>query len=194
MRRLVGLVLMLAVAATVVVGLSQASRGSGGEAAAAPFSLRAALTRLHGAPPALAALYTQANRLLGGGRTAFDRRLRRLRGHPVLVNVWASWCTPCRSEFPVFQRVATAKGRSVAFLGLDAQDKDSAARAFLTRRPLPYPSYADPDEALGRSLGAPGVAPVTVFLDARGRTAFIHAGQYRTAAQLTADIQRYLHA
>ena len=194
MRRLVGALIALAVVAAVVVGLAQAGGGDGSGATpkAAPFRLEAALKRLRGAPPALAALHRQANRLLSGGKPALERRLRALEGHPVVVNKWASWCTPCRAEFPVFQQVAIDRGRSVAFLGLDAQDKAPAARRFLAGRPLPYPSLQDPDQSLSRSLEAPDVAPVTVFLDARGRTAFIHSGQYTSARQLMADIDRYL--
>jgi cytochrome c biogenesis protein CcmG/thiol:disulfide interchange protein DsbE len=194
MRRLVGALIALAVVAAVVVGLAQAGGGNGAGTApkAAPFRLEAALKRLQGAPPALAALHRQANRLLSGDKAALQRRLGALRGHPVVVNKWASWCTPCRAEFPVFQQVATDRGRAVAFLGLDAQDKAPAARRFLAGRPLPYPSVQDPDQSLSRSLKAPDVAPVTVFLDAKGRTAFIHSGQYTSAKQLEADIDRYV--
>jgi cytochrome c biogenesis protein CcmG, thiol:disulfide interchange protein DsbE len=196
MRRLAGALIALAVVAALVVGLAQAGGGDGSKTAAKtpPFHLEAALKRLRGAPPALAALHRQANHLLTGGKAALQRRLQALRGHPVVVNKWASWCTPCRAEFPVFQQVATERGRRVAFLGLDAQDKAPAARRFLAGRPLPYPSLQDPDQSLSRTLKAPDVAPVTVFLDAKGHTAFIHSGQYTSVAQLTADIDRYLGA
>lgn len=193
-RSLVAVLAALVLIAVVVVGLWQAGGSKPDPAAGQPrFDLRASLARLQGAPPALAALHRQANDLLGGGKAAFRARLHDLRGHPVVVNKWASWCSPCRAEFPVFQQVATTRGRTVAFVGLDAQDKAPAARRFLATRPLPYPSYEDPDQSLARSLSAPDVAPVTVFLDARGRTAFIHSGQYTSARQLDADIERYLH-
>ena len=196
MRRLVALIAALALVAVIAVGLSQAGGNSGDSEGAAPrFDLRAALARLAGppAPPKpIAALHDEANDLLGGGKAALRTRLRALRGHPVVINKWASWCSPCRAEFPVFQQVATDRGRRVAFLGLDAQDKAPAAKRFLAARPLPYPSYEDPDQSVSRSLEAPDVAPVTVFLDAHGRTAFIHSGQYTSARQLGADIDRYL--
>jgi cytochrome c biogenesis protein CcmG/thiol:disulfide interchange protein DsbE len=194
MRRLAGALIALAVVAALVVGLAQAGGGDGGRTAAEnpPFRLEAALKRLKGAPPPLASLHRQANHLLSGGKPALERHLRALRGHPVVVNKWASWCTPCRAEFPVFQQVATERGRRVAFLGLDAQDKAPAARRFLADRPLPYPSLQDPDQSLSRTLKAPDVAPVTVFLDAKGHTAFIHSGQYTSVKQLNADIDKYL--
>jgi cytochrome c biogenesis protein CcmG/thiol:disulfide interchange protein DsbE len=196
MRRILPLIAALALVAVVAIGLSQAGGKEGGDGAAAPrFDLRSALARLDRAPapPApLTRLHHQASRLLGGGTAALKGRLRGLRGHPVVINKWASWCSPCRAEFPVFQQVATARGRSVAFLGLDANDKAPAAERFLAQRPLPYPSYDDPGQRLARTLKAPDVAPVTVFLDAKGRTAFIHSGQYTSARQLSGDIDRYL--
>jgi cytochrome c biogenesis protein CcmG/thiol:disulfide interchange protein DsbE len=196
MRRILPLIAALALVIVVVVGLTQAGGKEGSQAARVPrFDLRAALSRLDGppAPPApLAGLHRQANRLLGGGEPALRARLRALRGHPVVVNKWASWCGPCRAEFPVFQQVASDRGRAVAFVGLDSQDKAPAAERFLAARPLPYPSYEDPRQSLARSLKAPDVAPVTVFLDGQGRTAFIHSGQYTSARQLSGDIDRYL--
>jgi cytochrome c biogenesis protein CcmG/thiol:disulfide interchange protein DsbE len=194
MRRLIGALIALAVAIALVVGLTQAGGRDtdSGTAAAAPFHLESALARLRGAPAPLAALHRQANTLLDGGKAQLQKRLQGLRGHPVVINKWASWCTPCRAEFPVFEQVATQRGRRVAFLGIDAQDKAPAAEKFLAARPLPYPSFQDPDQSLSRSLKTPDVAPVTVFLDAHGKTAFIHSGQYTSAKQLNTDIDRYI--
>src|SRR5947208_7832468 len=67
------------------------------------------------AAAALRGVRAQANQLLGGGARAFRRRLAALRSHPVVVNQWASWCGPCRYEFPFFQRLATKYDRRVAF-------------------------------------------------------------------------------
>ena len=63
---------------------------------------------------------------------------------------------------------------------------------FASEYPVPYPSYEDPGEKIARALKAPSNFPVTLFVDARGRTVFTHQGGYRTAADLQADIDRYL--
>jgi thiol-disulfide isomerase/thioredoxin len=195
MRRLLGIGALVLVVGAVVLGLSQAGGNGGASGAPARFDLRAAMRKLDRppTPPApLVALHEQSNTLLGGGEDALRARLKDLRGLPVVINKWASWCSPCRAEFPIFQHVATQYGRRVAFLGLDAQDKAPAAKRFLSQRPLPYPSYEDPDQSIARSLEAPDVAPVTVFIDAHGKTAFIHSGQYTSSRQLSDDIDRYL--
>ena len=84
-----------------------------------------------GSPPKLAALHNQGGQLLDGGKDAFHARLDDLRGYPVVVNSWGSWCAPCRGEFPVFQRAAVQLGKRVAFIGLDGQDNEGNARKFL---------------------------------------------------------------
>jgi cytochrome c biogenesis protein CcmG, thiol:disulfide interchange protein DsbE len=187
----VGGVVVLAV--VLVVGLRQASSGNGSEKLPA-FDLAQAKRSLSAAPAPLNGVYTQANELIGGGTSAFDQRLATLKGHPVVINKWASWCGPCQAEIPIFQNVAGQRGKQVAFLGLDANDKDPAARGFLAKKPLPYPSYTDPKEKITASLKMPvGPVPITIFIGANGSTQFIHTGQYQTAKQLNTDIDRYLH-
>jgi cytochrome c biogenesis protein CcmG/thiol:disulfide interchange protein DsbE len=191
MRRLLFLLGTVALVAVVVIGLAQAGGGEEPKKATT-FDLEQAKRELAGAPAPLAALHEQSNTLLDGGPRAFDRRIAQLEGHPAVINKWASWCRPCRAEFPVFQQVATERGKEIAFLGLDAEDKRPAAERFLRERPLPYPSYEDPDEEIAKVLEAPKYFPMTVFVDAEGKTAFIKAGEYRSRAELEADIDRYL--
>jgi cytochrome c biogenesis protein CcmG, thiol:disulfide interchange protein DsbE len=146
---------------------------------------------LAGSPPALAALHAQANELLGGKKSEFDARLAELRGHPVVVNKWASWCAPCRGEFPAFQQAGLKLGKKVAFLGLDGNDPDDSARKFLKRFPVIYPSYRDPNEKIGPSIQAGVAYPTTVFFDRGGKLVYAHPGPYNSAKELIADINRY---
>lgn len=147
---------------------------------------------LHGSPAVLASLHGQANQLLSGGPAAFKARLQSLRGHPVVVNKWASWCGPCQFEFPAFQRAAVAYGRRVAFLGLDGKDADPAAAAFLRRFPVTYPSYTDPHESIARTIQAATYYPQTVYVDRSGKIIYDHAGPYASVTALEQDIRRYL--
>ena len=94
-----------------------------------------------------------------------------------MINKWASWCRPCRAEFPIFQRVATDRGKDVAFIGVNAKDMRPAAERFLADFPVPFPSYEDADEDIARELRAGTNFPMTVFVDARGKTEFVHAGR-----------------
>jgi cytochrome c biogenesis protein CcmG, thiol:disulfide interchange protein DsbE len=193
MRRAAWILVAVAVVAVLVIGLTQASD----DVPTAPqdqFDSAQALEGLKGAPAPLAALHRQANEILDGGVPALQARLKALRGHPVVINKWGSWCTPCRAEFPVFQRVAARKGRTVAFLGIDGGDNRDAAEEFLREHPVSYPSYFDPDEKLARTVQAPANYPMTVFIDRHGEIVFPHAGPYRTVAELEADIKRYLDA
>jgi thiol-disulfide isomerase/thioredoxin len=194
MRRALWIVAAAALIVVLVIGLTQAGGKSNNTGAAVKrFDLGTAKQRLAGAPAPLAGLYDQSNELLGGGAKAFDKRIAALKGHPVVINKWASWCRPCRAEFPIFEQVATSRGKHVAFVGLNGKDKAPAAHKFLASQPLPYPSYQDPNEDVARKLKAPSFYPTTVFLDRRGRTAFIHTGEYTSVRQLTTDIDRYLH-
>jgi cytochrome c biogenesis protein CcmG, thiol:disulfide interchange protein DsbE len=161
---------------------SSFDRGSGGH----PDYDRA----LAGAPPPLASLYEQPNRLLPGGLDAYEERLAALRGHPVVVNVWASWCGPCRFEFPHFQKAAAKYGKRVAFLGVDSQDADEEAARFLREEPVPYPSYKDPDEEIADELGTIGL-PATAFYDRRGELVFLQHMPYVEDGEIDADIERY---
>jgi cytochrome c biogenesis protein CcmG, thiol:disulfide interchange protein DsbE len=146
---------------------------------------------LAGSPPALAALHRQGDDLLPGGRDAYEARLHELRGYPAVVNVWASWCGPCRFEFQNFQRAAAAYGKRVAFLGVDSEDSEDAAKTFLEEAPVPYPSYSDPDKEIAESLGASHGFPDTAFYDRAGRLTYLKQGPYTEESELRADIRRY---
>jgi cytochrome oxidase Cu insertion factor (SCO1/SenC/PrrC family)/thiol-disulfide isomerase/thioredoxin len=156
-----------------------------------PPSQSAARAQLAGSPPALAALHTQAGALLGGGAKAFSARLAKLRGRPVVINAWASWCFPCRNELPLFATASARFGKRVAFLGLNVSDHDGSANGFLRRHPVSYPSYADPDSAIMNSFATAEALPTTIYLAPNGKKTYIHIGTYTSRDALDSDIQRY---
>lgn len=176
------------VALVVLVGAIRGSRTSQESAAPSKHAVAAAFA---GSPPALASLHARANRLISGGPSALAAELRRLHGHPVVINEWASWCEPCQSEFPSYQRAAVAFGREVAFIGVDGNDTNARASAFLRRFPVTYPSWVDPHQQIARSLQALGGYPQTIYLDRSGGEVYDHAGPYLTVGALKRDIRRY---
>jgi thiol-disulfide isomerase/thioredoxin len=185
---------VVALVAVLVVGLSQAGGGGGGEGKSAGGACGKVSPSLAGAPGPLASVYGQGCQLLGGGPAAFKARLAALRGHPVVVNQWASWCGPCRAEFPHFQKTSVALGKRVAFLGVDSMDNDGDAAAFLKRYPIAYPSYKDGDGKVAQVFNGVGPLPKTVFYSPSGKLQYVHVGQYRDEAALRRDISRYAGA
>ena len=169
-KELAGLRQSLAIALVVAV---LAGCGSGNEGGSGHPDYAKALA---GAPPPLASLYRQSNDLLGGGVDAYESRIGSLKGYPAVVNVWASWCGPCRFEFPLFQQVSAKYGKRVAFLAIDSEDSDAAARTFLGEQPVPYPSYTDPHEDIAESIGAGRGLPNTAFYSRDGKLAVPQAG------------------
>jgi thiol-disulfide isomerase/thioredoxin len=178
-----------AVLAVLVVGLLQLP-GSGQAPATSALTLAQMRARLAGSPPALATLHAQANEIVSGGLPALRARLTSLRGTPVVINKWASWCEPCRDEFGVFQRVSVSRGREVAFLGIDSGDSHAGALAFLRSFPVSYPSFYDPSGQAGLAITDSTFTPVTVFYNRRGGE-FIHQGPYLSVAKLEAAVERY---
>lgn len=179
-----------AVFAALTTGVALAACGTAQPASRAlpPTALRAAFA---GSPPVLVKLHQRGNQLLPGGLTGFKSELRMLQGTPVVINVWASWCGPCRAEFPLFQTASVRLGRRVAFLGVDTLDAVADAKGFLARFPVSYPSYEDPSGDLARSLVPTQGVPITVYLNRQGGVAYFHQGAYPTETDLLGDIHRY---
>jgi cytochrome c biogenesis protein CcmG, thiol:disulfide interchange protein DsbE len=105
------------------------------------------------------------------GRASADGQLAlsELRGAPVVLNFWASWCEPCRVEAPILERGWRESGRhGVLFLGLDMQDTREDAREFLRTFSITYPNIREAGREMSRDYGATGL-PETFFISARGR-------------------------
>jgi thiol-disulfide isomerase/thioredoxin len=109
--------------------------------------------------------------LLDGG--SFD--VADHRGKVVVVNVWGSWCPPCRAEAPGLQRIwADVRGKGVQLVGIDTRDSTAAAQAFERRFGITYPSVTDEDGELlltFRDTLPPNAIPSTIVLDRQGRVA-----------------------
>lgn len=98
-----------------------------------------------------------------------------LSGDVVVVNVWASWCAPCRSEAPSLERLSKAfADQGVSFIGLNTRDSDTSARSFVERFGITYPNVIDRDGVLQlgfRESLPPRAIPSTLVIDRSGRVA-----------------------
>src|SRR2546428_7467117 len=106
---------------------------------------------------------------------AFQALLTELHGKPVVVNIWASWCGPCRQEAPELAAVSRAHQGQVQFVGVDVVDKVGLARAFIQQYGWIYPSVFDATGAIRDSLGLIG-QPDTLVFDAAGQRSFVSSG------------------
>lgn len=191
-RRAIVTLACLALAGLIVVGLLDLPSGSStSESHSARLTAAQTSVLLAGSPPALAELHEQGGALLEGGAQALHARLAALKGYPVVINKWASWCVPCKDEFGAFQRASAEYGRRVAFIGIDSGDSTRAdAVVFLRSFPVSYPSYYDPSGSLGEQIADSPFTPVTVFIGRDGRQ-FPRQGQYPSTAKLEQDVRRY---
>ncbi|GAA2748804.1 TlpA disulfide reductase family protein [Kitasatospora cinereorecta] len=155
-----------AAAALALAGCSAAAPGSTASRNAAPSARTFPIAERRAAPD-----------LTGHDLDGAALRLADQRGHVVVVNIWGSWCGPCRAEASGLQRVhADTEASGVRFLGIDTRDPDPGpARTFVRDHGLSYPSLFDPKGALVRTL-PPDVVnaqalPATLVLDRQGRIA-----------------------
>ena len=111
--------------------------------------------------------------------------LASFRGHPVVVNFWASWCLPCRDEFPMFKQELATRGATdgLMILGVLYKDQADLAKSFSTDFGATWPTVTDPDETIGAAyrIAAP---PQTFFIDKDGVVRAVQVGEM-TAATFT---------
>lgn len=122
---------------------------------------------------------------VGGGETV---TLASLRGRPVVLNFWATWCVPCFQEHPLLVGAARSLGERARFLGVVYEDSEEQVRAFLARQGSAYPSLVDPGSRTAIAFGVFGV-PETYFIDAEGKIAAKHIGPL-DAASLEAKLRQ----
>ncbi len=126
---------------------------------------------------------------LGGGSPV---RLSGLAGTPTVINLWASWCAPCREELPLLAKAHRAYGDKVQIIGVDFDDSaPDAALELAERSGVTYPLLSDPDSDTKAPLKVIGL-PQTVFVDAQGTMVATERVAFRSYAELTAAIEKHL--
>jgi cytochrome c biogenesis protein CcmG/thiol:disulfide interchange protein DsbE len=139
---LVGLAGLAAVAALVVFGLAGSSGREGRPAPTLP------LEHLSGSPVTLATL----------------------RGRPVIVDFWASWCEPCEQEAPVLERFSRSLDGKATLVGVNWEDLSLGnAREFIQNHGWTFPNLRDPDGTVGREYGITSFLPTAFVIDSAGR-------------------------
>ena len=108
---------------------------------------------------------------------------------PAVINVWGSWCTPCRQEMP-FLRELAATGK-VKIIGIDVEEKSmEAARKFIVEQGMTWPNLYDRDGSTKSTFGM-GV-PITWYLDLDGKVVYRHIGVLNSKDQLFSEVEKYL--
>ncbi len=118
--------------------------------------------------------------------------LAQFEGQPVVVNFWASWCVPCRTEAPVLEGIwQDYKDRGVVVLGIDTQDLTDNAREFVDEVGMTYPTVRDGTDGTERDFEVTGV-PETFLVDSDGRIALHFLGPVDDPAQITTALEQVL--
>jgi cytochrome c biogenesis protein CcmG/thiol:disulfide interchange protein DsbE len=134
---------------------------------------------------------TPSASFLPGGRNAFEKWIKKERGKPIVVNKWASWCGPCRLEFPLFRKQAEKRKGQVVFVGVNSTDNRGDAEDFLKEEPVPFKHFEDPKLEIAAAFNAVQAFPSTAFYDSKGKLEFVHQGPFKTEKELSEAIDRY---
>jgi thiol-disulfide isomerase/thioredoxin len=128
--------------------------------------------------------------IIAGSPSKLGATLRSMRGEPVVVNYWATWCEPCKVEMPRIVDASEKYSGRVGFLGVNVEDDVQAAEEFVRRYKIPFRSVADPQGKIRRDEKVLGL-PVTQFYDADGKLALVHQGEIK-ADELEEKIEEVL--
>lgn len=125
------------------------------------------------------------------GLNSASVRLADLRGRPVVLNFWASWCPPCRAEMPEFERVwQTYRDQGVIFVGVNTSDRGDKAQSFLLESKVSYQNVVDATNDIAVMFAATSL-PTTVFIDREGRIVSRRVGAM-SAQQVATQVEDLL--
>ncbi len=136
-----------------------------------------------GGPDVGTPLPTATYERLDGGAASFSD----YRGKPLVVNVWASWCSPCKQEMPAFEQVHQAMKDRFGFVGLNSRDDRNEARSVARSTGVTYDLLYDPKAGFVADTGVVAF-PSTLFVDPGGKVVAVHAGALK-ADELRAKLQ-----
>lgn len=128
------------------------------------------------------------------GATALRTEIHALRGHPIVIMAWGTWCQPCIDQLPKFASVAARYPHQVVFLGVDIGDTRGEGKSYLAQHPVRYRNYRATLKRLQSILGVPIAGlPTTFFLNPAGKVEFVHTGEYGSRRALRLDVERQRH-
>ncbi len=138
------------------------------------------------------AIPTNASKTSGTSLTCLDGKskvlLESIKG-PAVINVWGSWCIPCRQEIPFLRALAATK--KIQIIGIDVEEANmESARKFVIEQGMSWPNLYDKDGSTKSAFGM-GV-PVTWFLNSKSEVAYKHVGVFKSEKQLFSEVKKYL--
>jgi thiol-disulfide isomerase/thioredoxin len=176
----------IAAASVLIPALVSVSCGSGGDATPTPLVLTSPRAMNATSAPLLP---TSRFALPDFDYARFQALLHQLRGTPVVVNFWGSWCAPCYEEAPKLAEAARRFGHRVQFLGVDVLDKRAEAQAYIRDRGWSFPSVFDPSRQILTGYGLPA-PPITLLFDRSGKQVDHFTGPIPSLARLVRGLDK----